>query len=529
MLTNIHTCKTVGLEAVGVNVEVNITPGIGIHLIGLADVAVKESLLRTVTALQSTGYRIPGEKIIINLAPADLVKSGTGYDLPIAVGLIAASSQEELPGAGKYIILGELGLDGKIRAIQGAFPAAELAAALPEMEGIILPEESAKEVTGIMNKKVYAVKTLAETIDILKEETDVTELLAVNRIGVKNPIRENESMNIPDFSDIPGQNGAKRAMEIAAAGGHHVVMMGAPGSGKNTLAKALLGILPPMTEEQCREVSRIYSVSGRLRGQSPVRMRPFRSPHFSSSLTALLGGGCGDNILPGEVSLAHNGVLYIDQAGDWPKVIREALRVPIEDGHVKISRLKSVVTYPTRFQMVIGMEPCPCGYYGEGDRCRCTPTQRRLYLEKTISHPLMDRVDIQVWTHSADNQSGKELPKGETSAEIAGRVAKARAIQAERFKDEDIRCNAEMLSRHIEKYCQLDADTTDLVEKLITHMGLSARAFTRMMKIARTIADLDGSDIIKGCHLAEAASYRFLDRMNLFDDDGHAKEIDKIA
>lgn len=518
MLINILGAKCIGIEAVPVTVEVDITTGIGIHLVGLADAAVRESLLRTITALQSLGFHIPGRKIVINLAPADMQKNGSGYDLPIALGIIAASGQKELPGLGKYLIMGELGLDASVREVQGALPFADMAASRG-LAGCILPVRSALEATECSGLNIFGVETLTEVLRILEEREDCSDLLIWNT-RIYNKLVRNASRNkagaapdISDLSDIIGQEGAKRGLEIAAAGGHNVMMVGPPGSGKSSLAKAMPGILPPMTTEESIVTSKIYSVAG-MKGSriGLIRTRPFRAPHYSASLPAVIGGGAGQDIRPGEVTLAQNGILFIDEFGQMPKSVLEALRGPMEDRKVTISRLRSKLEYPSSFMLVAASNPCPCGYYGSGDRCRCTPSQRAAYLSK-LSGPVMDRIDIQLWLSPVDPAKLIGRKKGETSSAVAERVLRARMLQRLRFGDEGIFTNAEMNNRQIEKYCALDRACSDVLEHIIAKLGLSARAYSRILKVARTIADLAGSKEIKPEFLMEASGYRFLDRI----------------
>ena len=521
MLTHIHGAKCIGIDAVEVTVEIDIDRGIGIHLVGLADVAVKESLLRTTTALEALGFHIPGKRIVINLAPADLRKNGSGYDLPIAIGIIAASGQRELPLAGRYILMGELGLDGSVRSIPGALPFAEMARQAG-FAGIILPVESALEAAEFKEMQVFGVAGLGDVVRILEGQEDCQDLLIWNTRRYHKAHRARMAASPAeagvDFADIIGQEGAKRGIEIASAGNHNIILIGAPGSGKSSLAKAVAGILPPMTMEEALITSKIYSVAGKSNAQDGlIRRRPFRAPHYSASLPAIIGGGGGDSILPGEVSLAHNGVLFLDEVGQMPKSVLEALRGPVEDRCVSISRLKAKVDFPASFMLVAASNPCPCGYYGEGDRCICTPTQRQNYLAR-LSGPMMDRIDLHLWMHPVPAERIMRAQKAEPSEAVAARVLKARIAQKHRFATEDISVNAEMSLKQIERYCPLSEACRTTLENLMVKMGFSMRAYFRIIKVARTIADLEGSDDIRPAHLLEAASYRFLDRqaaMNL--------------
>jgi len=524
MLINIHCAKCVGIEAVPVTVEVDITAGLGIHLVGLADAAVKESLLRTITALQSMGFRIPGKKIVINLAPADMHKKGSGYDVPIALGIIKASCQKELPMLDHFVIMGELGLDGSVREVPGALSIAELAAGL-KMKGCILPTRSSFEAVEYKDVEIYGADTLDDVLKILEGKECCDDMLARNRlqrIRWEDPSEEThediKGADGPamDLSEIIGQEGAKRGIEIAAAGGHNIMLIGPPGSGKTSLAKAIPGILPPMTLEESLQTSKIYSVAGKgNRAGGLMRERPFRSPHYSASIAALIGGG-SDNILPGEISLAHNGILMIDEFCEAPKRVLEVLRGPMEDRVVTISRLKAKVEYPADFMLIAATNPCPCGYYGEGDRCTCTPSRRISYLSK-LSGPIMDRIDIQLWMSPVNPHRLVNRKTEEPSSVVAARVMKARTTQKARFAEDGIFCNAAMNNRMIEKYCPLSEECKALLERIIERMGFSARACTRIIKLARTIADLSGADDILPEHLSEAAGYRFLDKQNIFD------------
>ena len=516
MLINIHGAKCIGIEAVPVTVEIDITSGIGIHLVGLADAAVKESLLRTITALQSMGFKIPGKKIVINLAPADMHKKGSGYDVPIALGIIAASRQRELPLIEEYMVMGELGLDGAVREISGALPIVELAEGMG-LKGCILPLSSAMETMEYEGVEVYGVNNLNEVIDVLSGTSSCGHLLVRNRCScIKYDVDEARSDDMMDFSEIIGQDGAKRGVEIAAAGNHNVILIGSPGSGKSSLAKAMAGILPPMTLEESMQTSKVYSVAGKgLPFGGLMRKRPFRSPHYSASAAALIGGG-SDTVMPGEISLAHNGILMIDELCEAPKKILELLRAPMEDRKVTISRLKSKVEYPADFMLVAATNPCPCGYYGEDERCTCTPAKRLAYISK-LSGPIMDRIDIHLWVTRVDARKLVNRPPAESSAAVAARVLRAREIQKERFKDEGIFCNSAMNNRQIEKYCPLSEDCKLLLERIIDRMSLSARACSRIIRLARTIADLASVPDILPEHISEAAGYRFLDKQNIFE------------
>lgn len=557
MLINIFCAKCIGIQAVPVTVEVDINSGIGIHLVGLADVAVKESLLRTMTALQSIGFRIPGKKIVINLAPADMRKNGSGYDLPIALGIIAASGQCDLPALDKYVIMGELGLDATIRGIPGALPIAEYASAAG-FEGCIFPEESALEAAELGGTRVFGVKTISDVLRILEDKEDVSGLLVTGR---NVPQTEKTLKDYMDFADIVGQDGAKRGLEIAAAGGHNVIMVGSPGSGKTSLAKAMIGIMPRMQTAEAIETSKIYSVAGlRTATLGLMRERPFRAPHYSASMAAIIGGGNGENILPGEVSLAENGVLFLDEFAQMPRNITEALRGPLEDRKVVISRLRSKVEFPASFMLVAASNPCPCGYYGVKGKCTCTPSQRQAYMGR-LSGPIMDRIDIQLTMRPVPPEDMVRRQRSErkdnacqceTSAEIARRVLVARKIQQIRFAGTDVHVNAGMTGEMFGKFCRLSDECAALMEKMSNRLGLSARAFSRVLKLSRTIADLEDAAamVSSGCrlnghedlsgesgfdamgydaitlpesyressiaprHILESFSYRFLDRLD---------------
>lgn len=516
MLVNVYGAKCVGIDAMKVTVEVDIRNGIGIHLVGLADTAVKESLLRTVNALQSLGFHIPGKKIVINLAPADLHKNGSGYDLPIALGIIAASEQRSMPLINDFIVMGELGLDGSVREISGALPIAEMAA-LRGLRGCILPVQSALEGMELREIEVYGIRTIDDAIRILSGEENARDLLIWNtreyhELEEEMALMTDKGSNDMDFSEIVGQESAKRGVEIAAAGGHNVALIGSPGSGKSSLAKAMAGILPPMSREESLITSKIYSVAGRGRLRyGLIRRRPVRSPHYSASIAALIGGGNGENILPGEVSLAQSGLLFLDEFGQMSRSSIEALRSPLEDRKVVISRLRAKVEFPASFMLVAASNPCPCGYFGEGNRCNCSVGQRTAYLSH-LSGPILDRIDIQLVMRRFDTGRMLKRHNAESSAEIAGRVRKARAIQQKRFEGEGISTNAEMTNRQIARFCPLKKECQDALQSIIEKMQLSMRAYFRIIKVSRTIADLAGRTDIEVGDILEAASFRILDR-----------------
>lgn len=500
MLSNITSYKTVGINAVPVKIETEVRPGIGIHLVGLADMYVKESLLRTITAMQALGYRIPGKKMIINLSPSDLLKSGSGYDLPIALGLLEASEQKTFKDADKFLIAGELGLDGSVRAVSGAIQAAKMA----EKEGLslILPEENAKEILPFFGHlTIYGIKDMNEAASILegKPYPTVSEKEEASS-GKEKP--EDEAWKL-----IYGNEGARRAIEIAAAGGHDIILVGPPGSQKSTIARALRELLPEMTHDEAIETASVYSAAGTRHRNETVR--PFRAPHYSASMSTLFGGGTGDAVCPGEVSLAHNGVLYLDEFNMFPKSVLEALRGPLEDGKVKISRLRNITEYPARFQLAASILPCPCGYHGT-ERCTCTPGQIAAYLSRIFT-PVYDRIDIQVYTQAVPEKIQKTTV--EDIDAVRDRILKARKEQFKRFGTLG-KLNANMASADIEKYVKIDDEVKELLEKLMDRLGLSARAYTHMLKLARTIADLAGCETVSTAHIAEAAGYRFLDRIN---------------
>ena len=504
MENNIATAKAVktnGIEAITVSCETTVLPGIGIHLIGVADATVKEILLRTVTALQAYGYRIPGKKIIINIAPGELYKEGSGYDLAVALSMLKASGQERLTHLDDYIVLGELGLDGSLRAVQGAVHAA-VAAKQDGMKGCIIPTLNAHEFDNLMegDVPVYAADSLRDAIAIIHGEIESMTVWDYNARHREGPA----PVKAIHWDDIPGHESEKRAMEIAAAGGHNLLLVGPVGSMKSALSKAVRDILPPLTAEQVKQNALIHSAGFRYYDN---RTRPFREPHYSSSQAALFGGGPGNAVQPGEFSLAHNGVIHIDEINMCPKATQEKIKTVMEDGKTFIPRMKSVTVFPADIMLVGSMDTCPCGHYGDGDKCTCTENQRSLFLDK-LTPGLYEQFTVCAYAHP-------EMPNqihGEPSAVIAERVARARDIQRKRFEGLGYETNDKMPFKDVERFCLVTDEVKELIEKITSHLNLSVRAYTRILKIARTIADLEGSESILPQHVAEASSYRFLDR-----------------
>ena len=517
MLYKCFCATCIGVDAVIVTVEVDLSTGVGIHLVGLPDSAVRESLLRVITALNSYGFHIPGRRLVVNLAPADIRKEGSAYDLAIALGILSVSEQIRVTDDEPFVAMGELALDGRLRMVPGALPVA-LQARDQRFRRCIFPAGSAQEAAEVEGLCVYGVSTLAEAIEVLTKPEECDHLI-VRPKAADASVRPAGN----DFRQVRGQHTAKRGLEIAAAGGHNIILVGAPGSGKSLMASCLPSILPPMTREEAIETGKIYSVAGLGNGVGGLmRQRPFRSPHHSASLVSLIGGG--QNAAPGEISLSHNGVLYCDEIAQFSRSLLDALRQPLEDGKVTISRAKYKVVYPAHFMLVASMNPCPCGYYGDpGGRCTCTRGAVDGYLSR-LSGPMMDRIDLQIWVRSlsaaellglADPAS--KLPPEEPSSVIAKRVQAARAVQERRLAGEGIFTNAAMNARQIERYCALTDECRKTLEKILERMGLSARAYTRILKVARTIADLAGTPDIEPPHLLEAAGFRFLDRKRMFD------------
>ena len=509
MLIKVYGAAVQGIDATLITIEVNSTRGCMFYLVGLPDSAVKESHQRIISALQVNGYKMPTSNIVVNMAPADIRKEGSAYDLPLAIGLLGASESISSEKFSRYLLMGELSLDGTIQPIKGALPIA-IKAREDGFEGLIVPQQNAREAAVVNKLKVYGVSNIKEVIEFFNNERTLEPTL----VNTREEFYAQQSKYEYDFADVKGQESVKRALEVAAAGGHNILMIGAPGSGKSMMAKRLPSILPPLSLKESLETTKIHSVAGKLgKDASLISQRPFRSPHHTISQVAMVGGG--NYPQPGEISLAHNGILFLDELPEFNRAVLEVLRQPLEDRKISISRIKSSIDYPASFTLVASMNPCPCGYYNHPTKaCVCSPGQVQKYLNK-ISGPLLDRIDIQCEIVPVPFEKISDTQPGESSASIRERVIRARKIQELRYADEsNIHCNAQMSSRLLNRYARPDAQGLVLLKNAMERLNLSARAYDRILKVARTIADLEGSEEIRSYHLAEAISYRNLDREN---------------
>jgi len=507
MLVKVYAATVQGISAIKVTIEVNCSKGIQFLLVGLADIAVKESHERIISALQTCGYRIPRNRIVINMAPADLRKEGSSYDLPLAIGILAATEQIAATRLDQYMIMGELSLDGSLKAIKGVLPIA-LQAKEDGFKGIILPRENVKEAAVVNDLEVYGVNTLKEVIEFMDDKRE----LQPYQIDIHKEFYSQQQSFAFDFAEVKGQENVKRALEVAAAGGHNLIMVGPPGSGKSMLAKRLPSILPPFTLEESLETTKIHSVAGKIgHAVSLMVQRPFRSPHHTISNVAMVGGGSSPQ--PGEISLAHNGVLFLDELPEFNRNVLEVMRQPLEDRKINVSRARFTVDYPAGFMLIASMNPCPCGYYNHPERpCLCSPGAVQKYINR-ISGPLLDRIDIQVEIVPVPFEKISEQLGAEQSTRVRDRVIQARTIQEKRFRSyKGIHCNAQMNSALLHKYAVPGTEGLARLKTAMERLNLSARAYDRILKVSRTIADLAGTDQIETAHIAEAINYRNLDR-----------------
>ena len=513
MLVKTYCAAVNGLEVNTVKVEISMARGVQFHLTGLADTAVKESHDRIRAALQNNGFKMPVMDITINLSPADIKKEGSGYDLPLAIGILAASGKVTNDHLDEYMMVGELGLDGKLQPIRGALPIA-IKARAEKFKGLIVPRQNVREAAVVNQVNVYGMDSLLEVIQFFNGSKEIAPTV----IDTRHEFYQNQEAFELNFSDVRGQESVKRALEVAAAGGHNLIMIGPPGSGKSMMAKRIPSILPPLSLSESLETTQIHSVAGKLpRDTGLISLRPFRAPHHTISQVALVGGG--NNPQPGEISLAHNGVLFLDEMPELSRSVLEVLRQPLEDRKITISRAKYNVEYPCSFMLIASMNPCPCGYYGDPTHhCACTPGQIQRYMNK-ISGPLLDRIDIHCEIQAVPFAQLSQMQQGEPSEKIRERVIRARNIQTERFNSLPkqgglgrVYCNAQMTERMLHEFAEPDESSLEMLRTAMERLKLSARAYNRILKVARTIADLAGSEKVESVHIAEAIGYRSLDR-----------------